>query len=164
MSTGDFHQFPPVANSSGGLYCAKLNFASVRAAIGQEAYLQLDTVVIMREQIRVHDKTWTEILRRLREGCYTDEDLHDVRKVLTNDECEVPDFTSQRWSDAIFITPRYAVRERWNQNPHPAFRAYFLYFLAIGFAGGTTYSIDELCKRRHCTIGLLYSVGAVKAI
>jgi hypothetical protein len=57
-----------------------------------------------------------QILRRLREGNYTDEDISEVQKlVLTDKDCDVPHFSTERWSEAILITPRHAVRERWSE-------------------------------------------------
>ena len=116
VGTGDFHQFPPVANVMGALYCDRPETDSPRALLGQEVYKQFDTVVILEEQIRVKDEAWIEMLRRLRIGNCTDEDLQEVRKlILTNEECQAPDFSKKPWSDAILITPRHSVRERWNE-------------------------------------------------
>jgi len=79
-------------------------------------YKQFDTVVILKDQIRVKDETWMEMLRRLRIGNCTDEDLQEVHKlVLTNEGCQAPDFSKQPWSNAILIMPRHSVRERWNE-------------------------------------------------
>jgi hypothetical protein len=116
VGTGDFHQFPPVANVMGALYCDRPETDSPRARLGQEVYKQFDTVVILEDQIRVKDKTWMEMLRRLRVGNCTDEDVQEVRKlVLTNKDCKIPEFSIKPWSDAILITPRHSVRERWNE-------------------------------------------------
>jgi hypothetical protein len=45
------------------------------------------TIVILLEQVRV--SVWIEILKRLREGSYTDEDISEVQ-ILTNKDCDVP--------------------------------------------------------------------------
>jgi len=114
--TGDFHQFPPVANHMGALYCDRPEKDSPQALLGREICLQFDTIVILREQVRVRDPVWMEILRRLREGSCTDEDISEVQKlVLTNNDCEVPDFSTKPWTGAILIMPRHTVRERWNE-------------------------------------------------
>jgi len=68
--------------------------------------------VTLREQVRVRDPVWIEILRRLREGSCTDEAITEVQiLVLTNKDCDVPDELVQsssrhdtqqcgRWNDA----------------------------------------------------------------
>jgi hypothetical protein len=115
--TGDFHQFPPVANPLGALY--ELNHPNSkdiqRSQLGRELYEQFEKVVILKEQVRVRDKVWMDILTRLRVGECTDEDIAEIRKlVLTNQECNVPDFKTGPWKDAILVTSRHSVREMWN--------------------------------------------------
>ncbi len=111
---GDFHQFPPVASQNGALYHNDEK-DTARAKIGQDIYRQFDTVVILKKQMRVSDQIWTDILKRLRVGECTKNDLEEIEKlVLTNPHCEVPDFTKPPWDECILITPRHAVRERWN--------------------------------------------------
>ena len=100
----------------GALYCDRPEKDSPQALLGREICLQFDTIVILREQVRVRDPVWMEILRRLREGSCTDEDISEVQKlVLTNNDCEVPDFSTKPWTGAILIMPRHTVRERWNE-------------------------------------------------
>lgn len=111
---GDFHQFPPVA-SQGALY-RKDEKDTARAKIGQDIYHQFDTVVILRQQMRVIDQVWIDILKRLRVGECTKSDLEEIEKlVLTSPNCDIPDFTMPPWDECILITPRHAVRERWNE-------------------------------------------------
>ena len=45
----DFHQFPPVNDPSGALYCDRPLKDKPRALIGREIYLQFDKVVILKE-------------------------------------------------------------------------------------------------------------------
>lgn len=48
--------------------------------------------------MRVTDDVWTGILSRLRVGDCTENDIDEVQKlVLTNPDCEVPDFTAALW-------------------------------------------------------------------
>ncbi|KAJ2915818.1 hypothetical protein MD484_g4610, partial [Candolleomyces efflorescens] len=113
---GDFHQFPPVASASQALYCERPGVDDERSALGRQLFLQFNTVVILREQNRSHDLGWNEILNRLRVGECTDDDIDELRKlVLTDPRCDVPDFTSDEWRDAILVTPRHSVRKEWNR-------------------------------------------------
>jgi hypothetical protein len=48
IQSGDFHQFPPVGNPTGALYVDR----------------QFDKVVILCQQNRIKDETWTNILSR----------------------------------------------------------------------------------------------------
>ncbi|KAG9310674.1 hypothetical protein JVU11DRAFT_9263 [Chiua virens] len=48
-----------------------------------------------------------DILRHARDGACTCEDLRELRKlVLTSDDCDIPNFDSPPWQDAILITSR----------------------------------------------------------
>jgi hypothetical protein len=112
---GDFHQFPPVGNPTAALYCDRPDTDDVHALKGRSIFLEYDKVVILREQMRVTDDVWTGILSRLRVGECTENDIKEVQKlVLTNPECEVPDFSKEPWCDATLITPRNAVKDLWN--------------------------------------------------
>lgn len=110
---GDFHQFPPVSNPSAALYCQKVGTA--RAELGRAIYMQFETVVTLRDQMRIQDAEWGRILGRSRLGECTKEDLVEIRKLLvTSPDCDLPDFVNTAWKDAILVTPRHGVRERWN--------------------------------------------------
>jgi len=66
--------------------------------------------------MRVVDQGWLEILQRTREGSCTKEDITEIRHlILTNPSCNIPDFSSYPWRDAILITPRNSVCSRWNK-------------------------------------------------
>jgi hypothetical protein len=112
---GDFHQFPPVGNPTAALYCDRPYSDDAHGLKGRSIFLEYDKVVILREQMRVTDDFWTEILSRLRIGDCTKNDIDEVQKlVLTNPECDVPDFSKSPWCDAILITPRNAAKDLWN--------------------------------------------------
>jgi hypothetical protein len=82
-----------------------------RALLGREIFLQFDKVVILDKQIRVTDETWAGILRRLRVGECSARDLEEIQKlVLTNPECDVPDFSKAPWDQVILVTPRHSVK------------------------------------------------------
>ncbi|GAW10284.1 ATP-dependent DNA helicase PIF1 [Lentinula edodes] len=110
---GDFHQFPPVANGEAALYHPKCT--GKHAQKGQEIYSCFDKVVTLRQQMRVRDKRWQELLDRLRTGSCTREDievLHGLRLDIPDNP--KPDFQGPEWSKAVLITPRNSARKRWN--------------------------------------------------
>ena len=117
IKSGDFHQFPPVGNPTGALYVDRPNKDNKRALLGREIFLQFDQVVILNKQNRIKDKTWVDILSRLRVGECNAKDIEEIEKlVLTNPACDVPDFTSAPWDEAILVTPRHSVRNLWNEH------------------------------------------------
>lgn len=112
--TGDFHQFPPVGQYKKALYI--LFPFNRRCEIGRNLYLQFQTVVLLNQQMRIIDHSWSDILRRARSGDCSAEDIASVQHlVLTDPSCDVPDFSSAPWEDAILITPRNSVRTYWNE-------------------------------------------------
>jgi hypothetical protein len=115
INFGDFHQFPPVGNASVALYCDRPDTDDAHGLMGRSIFLEYDKVVILQDQMRVTDDLWTKILSRLRIGECTEEDINEVKKlVLTDPECEVPDFTGDLWGEPTLITPRNAVKDMWN--------------------------------------------------
>ena len=117
IQSGDFHQFPPVGNPTGALYVDRPEKDDRRAILGREIFLQFDKVVILHQQNRIRDEIWTNILNRLRIGTCNENDLDEIRKlVLTNPECDIPDFSKAPWDQAILVTPRHSVRNLWNEH------------------------------------------------
>ena len=117
IKCGDFHQFPPVGNPTGALYVDRPDKDNQRALLGREIFLQFDKVVILHQQNRIKDKTWTDILSRLRIGECNESDLDEINKlVLTNPDCDIPDFSKAPWDQAILVTPRHSVRHLWNDH------------------------------------------------
>lgn len=115
MDSGDFHQFPPVGNPTAALYCDRPETDDAHALKGRSIFMEYDKVVILREQMRVTDEVWTGILSRLRVGDCTEDDINEVKKlVLSNPDCEVPDFSKPPWCNATLITPRNAAKDLWN--------------------------------------------------
>jgi len=110
----DFHQFPPVGGTNVALYCPPINRQT--AVIGKAIYLQFETVVNLEKQQRIDDELWVQILSRSREGACTEADIHEIRKlILTNPQCDVPDFGREPWNKAVLVTPRNCVRAAWNR-------------------------------------------------
>jgi hypothetical protein len=111
---GDFGQFPPVGQNRKALYSKQASNA--RTEIGRHLYSQFITVIKLDQQMRVIDQGWLEILQRTRQGLCTKDDIAEIRRlVLTEPSCNIPDFSSYPWKDAVLITPRNSVRSRWNK-------------------------------------------------
>lgn len=110
---GDFHQFPPVAQLKKALFYD--NPTSALAQIGRHLFCQFKTVILLKQQMRIKDETWQNILARARYGLCTAEDLDIIRQlVLTDPRCSIPDFNVPPWNDAVLVTPRNSVRTEWN--------------------------------------------------
>ena len=111
---GDFHQFPPIAGKS--LYWpidpVKDN---AEESLGRMLYEQFKTVVRLKEQVRVVDPEWLDLLHHVRNGsCRAKhiEMLHSL--IISNPTCPETNFDNAPWNEAVLITPRHAVRHRWN--------------------------------------------------
>lgn len=114
MLLGDFHQLPPVANSKQALYHSSPPDDS--SGLGRTSYEQFDIVVKLEEQMRIVDPEWDAILKRARTGDCTEQDIEELKKlVLTSPFCDVPDFTTAPWNDAVLVTPRNGARVYWNE-------------------------------------------------
>ena len=114
---GDFHQFPPVATGRAAplYYPNNAHFDSTDARIGRELYEQFDTVVRLRQQIRVVDPVWADLLQHVRYGNCKKNHLDLLRSlIITNDDCPKTDYNCDPWKTAVLITPRHAVRRLWN--------------------------------------------------
>ena len=114
---GDFHQFPPVANSRASLHVSpSISFKETTTRVmGCNIYMQFETVVTLTEQMRIMDNVWRQILEHSRMGDCTKDDLQEIRKlVLTNNMCDVPDFNQIPWDDVILVTPCNIMRWKWN--------------------------------------------------
>ena len=73
------------------------------------------TVVQLKEQYRVTDPEWNELLQRVRFGNCRAHHLEFLRKlILTDPDCPPTDFNKHPWTDAILITPRHGVLRHWN--------------------------------------------------
>jgi len=110
---GDFHQFPPVGQPDVALYRRECpRHASV---VGENIYHQFDTIIQLVEQNRIDDPRWEEVLTNAQTGSCTEDDILEIDKlVLTNDECNMPDFSVPPWQNARLVTPRNSMRTFWN--------------------------------------------------
>ncbi|KAF9782784.1 hypothetical protein BJ322DRAFT_990533, partial [Thelephora terrestris] len=117
---GDLHQFPPVAcRKREPLYYPISTEDPTALQVGRRIYEEFSTVVILGEQMRVTDHVWRDFLDHLRHGRVEPRHLIMLRTLLLKHphpgSIETIDFTAQPWADASLITPRHAVRTRWNQ-------------------------------------------------
>lgn len=111
---GDFHQLPPVACTKRELYNSSPPDDPSR--LGRTYYEQFNTVIKLEQQMRIVDLIWDAILQRARTGDCTKADILVLnRMVLTNPECDVPDFDTQPWIDVVLVTPRNGSRIYWNE-------------------------------------------------
>lgn len=106
---GDLHQFPPVGGGNLPLYA--LECRNSRAEIGREIFKQFTTVVNLTEQMRTTDPEWCAILRHLRTGSCSEEELEVIASLRLNPG---EDYGTAPWSDAILVTPRHSSRAMWN--------------------------------------------------
>lgn len=119
---GDMHQFPPVTGgASHALFTPirprDLGNRNMELAIrGRNVYEQFTTVVKLRKQVRVVDERWRQLLSRARHGNCGADDLRLLRSlILTDSKCPPTNFEEGPWSEAVLVTPRHAVRRRWNE-------------------------------------------------
>jgi hypothetical protein len=115
---GDPHQFPPVARAiRDALFYPSDEFRdSHESQIGRAIYEEFETVVILKEQMRVTDNVWHEFLQHLHHGQVKERHLKMLRKLVIGklQEPQV-DFSVDPWKSASLITPRHAVRKQWNE-------------------------------------------------
>jgi hypothetical protein len=99
---GDFHQF--------------LAIQIHPKTVGKNLFEKFDIVIKMEEQMHIQDLTWSLILQRSRTGDCTSQDITEINElVLTNPECDIPDFIRPPWDEAILVTPLNAIRTLWNE-------------------------------------------------
>ena len=147
---GDFHQFPPVASrTSTPLYvpCNPLKDSALDM-LGRKLYEQFDVVVRLTIQVRVTDQVWVNLLQRARHGECHEEDLKTLcALVLTDQQCPLTDFSSPPWNEAVLVTPRHAVRMKWNsmtaQSKTRGLRLTLLLCPAFDSVGGRPLNLEE---------------------
>ncbi|KAF9778137.1 hypothetical protein BJ322DRAFT_1014984 [Thelephora terrestris] len=109
---GDLHQFPPVAcGKRESLYYPVSTDDKLTSQVSRKIYEEFSTVIILKEQMRVTDHIWRDFLNHLCYGMVERRHLTMLRTLLL----KTVDFSTHPWADASLITPRHAVRIRWNQ-------------------------------------------------
>jgi len=95
----------PVGHPKSAFY--SLSLSRNTAVVGKAIYMQFETVINLCQQMRMTDQTWIGILQRAREGDCSELDIKEIRKlILTNPNCNVPNFDKPPWNDAVLVTPR----------------------------------------------------------
>ncbi|TFK78127.1 hypothetical protein K466DRAFT_457325, partial [Polyporus arcularius HHB13444] len=123
---GDLHQFPPVAVSPTEALFKPINLEHdpPDRMLGRKLYEEFNTVVILKEQMRVTDPVWRDFLDHLRYGTVQKHHINMLRTLVLGPS-EAADTTlvqgadtaerdGRRWADAALVTPRHAVRQKWN--------------------------------------------------
>ncbi len=108
---GDFHQFPPVGNSTVSLYDSRTNEEC--SNIGKALYQLFTTVITLVKQNQVQDEEWITFLNCLRVGTCTAEDLKNLDRLVV-DHKEDLDFSCPPWKDAILVMSRHGPKDQWN--------------------------------------------------
>jgi hypothetical protein len=90
---------------------------SAESQLGRAIYEEFSTVVILKEQMRVTDEVWLDFLRHLRYGHVQPHHLTMLRElIIGNTKKSEVNFSIEPWKSVSLITPRHAVRTRWNES------------------------------------------------
>jgi len=113
---GDFHQFPPVCSrKTAPLYWPASMDDSNEENVGSKLYSKFNKVVILKDQVRVTDIGWLELLRHAHHGtCSADHLLILQSLLLGSCHCLDTDFTCRPWSNTVLVTPQHSVCNQWN--------------------------------------------------
>jgi len=75
--------------------------------LGHAIYEEFDTVVILREQLRVTDPVWHDFLTHLRYGRVEEHHLALLREqIIGRPNSPSTDFNSAPWNAASLVTPK----------------------------------------------------------
>lgn len=117
---GDLHQFPLVTKESQDCLYQPTNLArnSTECQIGCAIYEELQTVVILKEQMWVMDPVWRDLLVHLCHGRIQEQHIQILCSlILHRSQTKEPvNFKSEPWSSAPLITPQHAVCQTWNES------------------------------------------------
>ncbi|KAI0245688.1 hypothetical protein BJV78DRAFT_1137324, partial [Lactifluus subvellereus] len=111
---GDLHQFPPsVQRSREHLYHpTDQAHDPLDMQIGHKVYEELKTAVILKQQIRVTDSRWCELLSNLRKGQVQQDDLQTLRELIVKSGKD--ELNKEPWASACLITPQDTMQMMWN--------------------------------------------------
>ena len=116
---GDLHQFPPVAKPLRESLYRPTDMAKdpIDCQIGRAIYEEFDTVVVLKEQKRITDPVWLNLLRNLRKGRVEQNDITVLKNLIIGSSQETNDnYNEDPWKEAPLVTPRVAVRTLWNES------------------------------------------------
>ncbi|KAF8424994.1 hypothetical protein L210DRAFT_796205, partial [Boletus edulis BED1] len=109
---GDFHQFPPVVSkkSSPLYYPNNPSLDTAEEMMGRSIYEKFTVVVRLKQQVRVTDKDWNELLQHVRHGNCRSHHIAMLRSlIITDPNCPTTDFTTVPWNNHVLVTPRHSV-------------------------------------------------------
>lgn len=114
---GDLHQFPPVARAAAESLYRRNDVVNdpLERQIGRAIYEEFKSVVILKKQMRVTDPEWRDFLTHLRYGQVKSHHMEMLKQLVLGNEDSKTDFSRPPWSQSLLVTPRHAVRRRWNQ-------------------------------------------------
>ncbi|THG93982.1 hypothetical protein EW026_g7391 [Hermanssonia centrifuga] len=122
---GDLHQFPPVAKGKAECLFTQQDAVNdtEHSALGRRIYEEFTTVVVLKEQMRVTDPVWRDVLVHLRRGEMEARHLEVLRSLVLTTSNTGVNFANGPWTEASLVTPRHAVRQKWNQESARKFAA-----------------------------------------
>ncbi|KAF8125258.1 hypothetical protein EV363DRAFT_1176214, partial [Boletus edulis] len=109
---GDFHQFPPVASKKSAplYYPCNPSLDTAEEMMGRSIYEKFTIVVRLKQQVRITDPVWAELLQHARHGNCRAHHIEILRSlVITNPACPPTDFKTDPWKDHVLVTPRHSV-------------------------------------------------------
>ena len=76
-------------------------------------------VIQLKEQIRVKDEVWHNVLQHVRYGDCQQHHIDIIKDLIITNPLTPPiDFNTLPWKDARLVTPRHAVWIQWNSAEH----------------------------------------------
>ena len=76
-------------------------------------------VIQLKEQIRVKDEVWHNVLQHVRYGDCQQHHIDIIKDLIITNPLTPPiDFNTLPWKDARLVTPHHAVRIQWNSAEH----------------------------------------------
>jgi hypothetical protein len=104
----DLHQFPPVAQPPAESLYRPINMANdtINCQLGRMIYEEFQTVVTLKEQMRVSDPVWQDFLVHLQYGHVQRQHIHILRQLIIGKENVKPlNFHSEPWVKFITHCP-----------------------------------------------------------
>jgi len=92
----DFHQFPPVVGKP--LYWrSNPSKDNNKELLGRQLYEQFTTIVRLKEQVRIQDPEWLDLLQHIHRGSCQAQHIEMLRSlIITNPICPPTDFVNKK--------------------------------------------------------------------
>jgi PIF1-like helicase len=114
---GDFHQFPPVVTKKSAplFWPCNPSVDTKEEMVGRKIYEEFNIVVRLKQQVRVTDTEWNDLLQHVCYGNCWAHHLQILRDlIITSPNCPPTNFDTSPWNNAVLVTPRHTVRTHWN--------------------------------------------------